>query len=109
VLPQLYGLDNIDVREEDINENIGKASDQKNEPSEKEEVIEENNNNNEGDIMIRTTREPQQSIRLRYFITYKVKKVKYPIQNFLSYNQISPQYISFFYRHFKKTRTCSLS
>jgi hypothetical protein len=43
----------------------------------------------------RTIRVSQQSTRLRDFITYKVKKVKYFIQNFLFYNQISPQYIFF--------------
>lgn len=36
-----------------------------------------------------STRIPQTSTRLRDFITYKVH---YPIQNFLSYENITPQY-----------------
>jgi hypothetical protein len=38
----------------------------------------------------RSTRVPQISTRLHNFVTYKVQ---YPIQNFLSYDNIAPRYI----------------
>jgi hypothetical protein len=40
----------------------------------------------------RSSRIPQPSTRLKDFITYKVQ---YPINNFISYHNISPHHISF--------------
>jgi hypothetical protein len=37
----------------------------------------------------RSTRVPQISIMLHNFVTYKVQ---YPVQNFLSYNNVAPRY-----------------
>jgi hypothetical protein len=43
----------------------------------------------------RTTRTSRQPTRLRDYITYKVSKERYPIQDFIFYKYISSQHILF--------------
>lgn len=77
VLPKLYGLDNIgNLGDEEYNE----------------EIKEEDNENEEEIVLRRLSKTPQPSTWLRNFITYTVQ---YPIQDFISYTNISPQYLSF--------------
>jgi hypothetical protein len=85
ILPQLYGLDTLEHREiENVN-------------FEDEPILQEEDevsqNNHEGEIEVRrSSRLPQPCTRLKDFITYKIQ---YPIQTYISYNNILSQHISF--------------
>jgi Reverse transcriptase (RNA-dependent DNA polymerase) len=87
ILPQLYGLDtlqNLDLPNND-HEHESHTRD--------EEEVSEDVDAHEGEIEVRrSSRIPQPSTRLKDFITYKVQ---YPINNFISYHNISSRHISF--------------
>jgi hypothetical protein len=86
VLSQIIDLDNLEIREEEDNDDEIESNTQE------EEVSDDNHDNEEEIELKRSSRIPWTSTRLRDFITYKVR---YHIQDFISYDNISSQYMVF--------------
>jgi hypothetical protein len=71
-----------------------------------QEEIEESENDNGREIIVRRTAiTPQQSTRLQDYIIYKVSKVMYQIQDFISYKNIFFSTHGFYNFYIKGART----